>query len=175
MSYNPNIYKNSEDNSLRYVLGQTEGNRPLVVLGLNPSTADEKTSDATITKVMGFANMAKNDGFIMINLYPVRATDSGMLPKEFNSEYHRTNLEIIDATLGCYPEVDVLVAFGSNGVSRAYLKDCMKDIVAVMGRHKVNWYKIGALTKYGHPRHPSRAKYEALTPFDMDEYIKKLK
>jgi serine/threonine protein phosphatase 1 len=165
---------NSEDNSLRYVLG-TKGNNPLVVLGLNPSTADDKKSDPTVTKVMGFAERAKNDGFMMINLYPLRATDPGNLPKEFNSEHHKANLEAIDTALTDYPEIDVLVAFGGNGIIRSYLKDCLKDIIAIIGKRKVNWYKIGSLTQSGHPKHPSRAKYEDLTPFDIEEYIKKLK
>jgi hypothetical protein len=174
MSYIIDIYKKSEDNSLRYVLG-AKGKNPLVVLGLNPSTADDKKSDLTVTKIMGFAKKAENDGFIIINLYPLRATDSRNLPKEMNSEHHRTNLEIIDATLNDYPEIDVLVAFGGGGICRQYLKDCLKDIVATIGKRKVNWYKIGSLTQSGHPRHPSRAKYEALTPFDPDGYMKKLK
>ncbi|MDR2027681.1 MAG: DUF1643 domain-containing protein [Prevotellaceae bacterium] len=174
MSYNIDIYRNSEDNSLRYVLGK-KGSNPLVVLGLNPSTADDKTPDQTITRVMGFAEGTKHDGFVMINLYPLRATNPDNLPKEFNIEHHRANLEAIDAALNGYQEIDVLVAFGSGGITRSYLKDCLKDIVALIGKRKVNWYKIGELTKYGHPRHPSRAAYEALTSFDIEEYMKKLK
>jgi hypothetical protein len=144
-------------------------------LGLNPSTADEIKGDLTIAKVMGFAKRAKNDGFIMINLYPLKATDSGKLPQELNVEHHKANLEAIDTTLNDYQEIDVLVAFGGSGMIRPYLKDCLKDIVALIGKRKVNWYKIGSLTQYGHPRHPSRAKYEDLTPFDVEEYLKKLK
>jgi hypothetical protein len=174
MSYKIDIYKASEDNTLRYVLG-IKGKNPLVVLGLNPSTADDKTSDRTIMRVMGFANKAKNDGFIMINLYPLRATDPYSLPKESNDEYHKTNLEVIDTTLTDYPEIDVLVAFGSIGVIRPYLKNYLKDIVATLGKHKVNWYKLGDFTKNGHPRHPLyTANSTDLTPLDIEEYIKRI-
>jgi hypothetical protein len=174
MKYNIDIYKNSEDNSLRYALG-TAGTNPLVVIGLNPSTADKEKSDQTITRVMGIADRAKKDSFIMINLYPLRSTSPDNLPKEFNSEYHKTNLEIIDATLKDYQEIDVLVGYGDNIGIRPYLWDCLKDIVQTINQHKVNWYKIGSVTKNGNPRHPSRiSNAEDLTAFDIEEYIKNL-
>jgi hypothetical protein len=172
MDYNIDIYKNSEDNSLRYALGK-KGNNPLVVLGLNPSTADDKEPDPTMKRVMGFADGVKKDGFIMFNLYPVRATSPDDLSKEINPEYHNKNLEVIDEVLSDYPEIDVLVAFGNGITNRSYLKTCFKDIVATIGKRKVNWYAL-ALTTKGHPKHPSRAAYDDFISLDVDEYLKKL-
>jgi hypothetical protein len=40
------IYKYGNDNSLRFILGK-KGNNPLIVVGLNPSTADHHQLDAT--------------------------------------------------------------------------------------------------------------------------------
>ena len=53
--YHVDIYKVNDDNSLRFVLG-TKGLKPLIVLGLNPSTADDCKPDLTISKIIGFAN-----------------------------------------------------------------------------------------------------------------------
>jgi hypothetical protein len=172
MTYNPSIIKKSEDNRLRYALG-IKGNNPLVVLGLNPSTADEEKSDPTIESVMRFAGR-KNDGFIMINLYPLRATKPVNLPEEFNPEYHSANLKMIDAVLSDYQEIDVLVAFGDQIANRSYLKDCLKDIVSIISKHKVNWYIIGNLTQCGNPRHPL-FRNDELTSFEVEDYVKNLK
>lgn len=62
------------DDKVRYVL-KKQGHNPLFVLGVNPSTADDVKSDHTITRVCGFAERMGFDSFIMINVYPLRATD----------------------------------------------------------------------------------------------------
>lgn len=46
----------------------------MVVIGLNPSTADEKTDDPTIRRCMGYAKDWGHGGIAMINLYAFRAT-----------------------------------------------------------------------------------------------------
>jgi hypothetical protein len=174
MEYKIDIYRNSDDNLLRYALGM-KGSNPLLVIGLNPSTADEKSPDKTIRRVMGMAEGARKDGFIMINLYPLRATLPNDLPAERNSEYHQANLEHIEAILNGYEEIDVLIACGRNIGMRPYLKDCLKDIAGIVNKRKAAWYKTGPFTQGGHPRHPLYVSYaQGLTPFDMEAYLKKL-
>ena len=46
--------------------------KPLVVIGVNPSTADETYPDPTVRKVIGFAKLNNYDGFVMLNLQPLR-------------------------------------------------------------------------------------------------------
>ena len=58
----------------RFVLEQP-GKKMLLVVGLNPSTADETHPDPTTHKVMGFAEGGGYDGFAMLNLSSERATD----------------------------------------------------------------------------------------------------
>ena len=79
MEYKIEIYKGNRDN--RYLLG-TKGVRPLIVMGINPSTADAEKPDPTIRKVMGFAEINGFDSFVMINVYPQRAT----IPKELHKK-----------------------------------------------------------------------------------------
>ena len=58
----------------RFVLEQP-GEKMLLVVGLNPSNADETHPDLTMHKVMGFAEGGGYDGFAMLNLSSERATD----------------------------------------------------------------------------------------------------
>ena len=174
MNYKIDIYKNNEDNKHRYALG-IRGNNPLIVIGLNPSTADEVKPDATIRKVMGIAKEAKKDGFIMLNLYPQRATYPKDLEKDFNEESHSQNLKFISSVLSEFSNIDILLGYGNNIQTRYYLKKCLKDIMIVANKFNPRWFKTGDVTKYGHPRHPLYVAYsEGLTSFDIVDYIDKL-
>ena len=73
----------------RFVLEQP-GERMLLVVGLNPSTADETHPDPTVRKVVGFAEGGGYDGFAMLN---------------------RKNLDVAADLLQRYPAADILVAF----------------------------------------------------------------
>ncbi len=175
MEYKIDIYKNNEGNTLRYALGMN-GKKPLVVIGLNPSTANEHRPDSTINKVMGIAEGAKLDGFIMLNLYPQRSTDPNKLDLKFNTECHKDNLNTIQEVLYGMDDIQVLVGYGNKIMMRPYLKQCMKEIVSVISKHNPKWLKTGDLTKPGHPRHPLYVAYaKGLTEFDMLSYLAKLK
>ena len=64
------IYHSEHDDQWRYTLG-TRGERPLITIGLNPSTATQLKLDNTVTKVTKVARQCGFDSFIMLNLYPV--------------------------------------------------------------------------------------------------------
>ena len=83
-----NVTMKGNANEFRFSLTK-EGNRKLVVFGVNPSTANEQIADLTITKVMGFAERNGFDGFIMLNLYPQRCTNPESLDKEIDEELQR--------------------------------------------------------------------------------------
>lgn len=52
-----------------------DGERAVLFIGLNPSTADAQTDDPTIRKCVGFAKRWGYDGIWMGNMFPFRATD----------------------------------------------------------------------------------------------------
>ena len=58
----------------RYVLGRV-GRRPLVCIGINPSTAQPGALDPTLKSVERLANANGFDSWIMFNVYPQRATN----------------------------------------------------------------------------------------------------
>ena len=57
----------------RYVLGR-RGTNPLICIGINPSTADPTRLDPTLQSVDRIAKNNGFDGFMMMNVYPQRAT-----------------------------------------------------------------------------------------------------
>ncbi|MGI5870009.1 MAG: DUF1643 domain-containing protein [Kiritimatiellia bacterium] len=65
----------------RYTLRHTwmnlfdEAERPIVWIGLNPSTADENQLDPTLRRVRGYSMAWGYNTFYMLNLFAFRATD----------------------------------------------------------------------------------------------------
>jgi hypothetical protein len=175
MDYEINLYKISKDNSSRFLLGNV-GEKNLFVVGLNPSTASEDKPDLTLSKVIGFATKNNYDGFVMLNLYPKRATDPTELPKVESQNEMIQNFSEIKNLLEEFEGFDILASWGENITRRDYLTKSLIEINQIVENSKGMWKKIGELTKSGHPRHPSRIAYsEKINEFNMTEYIKKLK
>lgn len=67
----------SEDRIYRYALWRiwSKGLPKLLVVGLNPSIADETTDDHTIKRCLGFAASWGFGGLIMTNVFAYRETD----------------------------------------------------------------------------------------------------
>jgi hypothetical protein len=148
------------------------GKRPLIAIGVNPSTADETKPDMTISKIMGFAKRNGFDGFIMLNLYPQRATNPDCLDDEIDSLKHTENLHHFKKLIYPLKEVSILAAWGQTILKRDYLKSCLIDINDLLIDSPVRWLKIGDLSQSGHPRHPSRAAYDlGLLSFDLKHYL----
>lgn len=166
-----NIYTNSPDNLLRYSLGNAGAN-PLLVIGLNPSIATNEKSDTTISKVNKVAKISGFDGFVMLNLYPERATDYSALPLEMNPEIYNSNLSIIEKIVASQVNPTIWAAWGESVNAREYFLKAGKDLSNKLRKYKVSWMKFGELTKSGHPRHPSRISYEwKLSSFDIEKYF----
>lgn len=163
----------SGDDKSRFVL-RNDGTKPLVTIGLNPSTANEQKPDATMRKVMGFAERNGFDSFIMLNLYPQRTPHPTELHLTRNEALHHRNLEEIMSALNGFNFLSVLLAFGDNINCRSYLRDCLKDIVNVLSPLNPQWLHTGTLTKNGNPRHPlsRHLPYCAFSTFDINSILK---
>lgn len=168
--YTITLYKTNQDNTARFVLGN-KSSKPLIVIGLNPSTADDSKPDPTIRKVMGFAERNGFDGFIMLNLYPQRVTDPKGLSIDLDQELMQENLKQIDAILNGITEPVLLASWGATITIRRYFKQCIKQIHELTKGKNVKWVKIGDLTQDGHPRHPLYTAYHTeLSEFDINQY-----
>lgn len=173
-------YEHTPDDSARFVLG-TDGDNPLICVGVNPSKATPHKLDPTVERVKRRAARTQHDSWIMLNLYPQRSTDpTGMHKVELPGLRTKNELHIsrllrnITRELG---SVSLLAAWGGVITTRDYLPGMLRGIADVAEDLGCDWLSIGApLKDGGHPRHPSRASYDtALQPFDMASYLRKLK
>lgn len=80
----------------RYSLGE-KGKNPLIVFGINPSTAAPEYLDATIKAVKDIVETSnKYNGYLMLNIYPQRATDPKCMHFAPIVEAYKKNFEIIE-------------------------------------------------------------------------------
>ena len=65
----------------------------------------------------------------------------------------------------------VWAAWGNIIEQRAYLKDCLADMIAIGERHGAQWYTAGRRSVKGHPHHPLYLKATSpLDAFDIRAY-----
>ncbi len=166
------IYKKNSANSARFVLGE-KGKRPLVCFGINPSTATPEKLDRTLMQVKKIVKQSKEfDGWIMLNVYPQRATDPEGLDKELDDGLHKRNLSEIESIFSKYSNLTAWAAWGNLIEKRPFFKQCLKDILTKVS-HSVKWVRMGSLTVRRHPRHPLYLKKGlAFDSFDVKEYLK---
>lgn len=146
------------DKSVRYVL-KRDGTNPLIVFGVNPSTADDVKTDATITRVRGFADRLGFDCFVMLNVYPFRSPNVKELPSEVNPELHQKNLSHIVEEVSGFENPTILIAHGDSISKKKYLRSCLQDILNELAKLKsAKFIQLGNLTKKGNPRHPLMAR-----------------
>lgn len=90
----------------RYCLWrQWDSNKPyLMVIGLNPSTANEHTDDHTIKRIQGIAKFNDYGGIYMTNLFSYISTDPKKLVVDTDPDY---NYRI----LACYAFMSKAVCF----------------------------------------------------------------
>lgn len=164
--YAPNFYS-----EYRYILG-TRGVNPLICIGINPSTAIPDHLDNTLKSVQRIAQHNGFDSFLMFNVYAQRATNPDAMEKVLNPLLHRENLEAFRYLLSLCPNPAVWAAWGAIIEKRAYLPDCVRDLLAIGEEFHARWYCAGPISKKGHPHHPLYLRSdEALKPFDITEYL----
>lgn len=166
--YVPNHYS-----EYRYILGTT-GKRPLICIGINPSTAKPNDLDNTLKSVERIALGNGFDSFIMFNVYAQRATRPDDMDKELNEELHKENMKAFDYILSLYEGGNpaVWAAWGNIVEKRQYLKRCLFDMVEISKKYGAKWYSCGAISKKGHPHHPLYLKKDSpLDEFDMQAYL----
>lgn len=167
--YAPNFYS-----EYRYILG-TRGENPLICVGINPSTAKPGDLDNTLKSVERIALGNGFDSFIMFNVYAQRATNPDDMEKKCNLLLHKENMAAFQYVLSLSKAPAVWAAWGTIIEKRDYLKDCMRDMLAVGEAYGAKWYCAGAVSKKGHPHHPLYLrKDEKVRPFDVPDYLDKL-
>ena len=166
--YVPNYYS-----EYRYLLG-TRGQKPLICVGINPSTAAPDALDNTLKSVERIALHNGFDSFLMFNVYAQRATNPDDMELTYNPRLHQENLKAFDYALsldaGGAPAV--WAAWGNIIEKRPYLPACVRDMIEVGRARNARWYSAGKRSKKGHPHHPLYLRKDSpLDPFDDQDYI----
>ena len=164
--YAPNFYS-----EYRYILG-TRGKKPLICIGINPSTAQPGALDNTLKSVELIALGNGFDSFIMFNVYAQRATKPDDMERQCNLNLHRENMQAFRYVLSISDHPVVWAAWGAIIEKRDYLSDCVRDMVEIGQEYGTTWQCAGAISKKGHPHHPLYLrKDEKLRPFDVEGYL----
>lgn len=183
------IKKYEGDGEFRFILGTEKKEKPLYVIAMNPSIADEKVFDQTVIKVFGLAFLFNFDSCLMFNLIPIREPNSTKLEQELDEDLINKNIKIIIDNI---PENSIILATWGDISKNKLLKSSLKKIYEGLKDKNLKWkcptytnrkagkdfnnYKTEGLTKSGHPRHLSFLKQTTLfNDFNIDEYMKTLK
>lgn len=163
--YAPNFYS-----EYRYILG-TRGQKPLICIGINPSTARPGALDPTLKSVERIALGNGFDSFIMFNVYAQRATSPDDMEWVLNAELHRENMRAFDYILSLSERPTVWAAWGTVIEKRDYLWDCLQEMIAIGQEHGARWVKCGRVSAAGHPHHPLYLRADSrIEDFPVEEY-----
>ena len=165
--YVPNTYS-----EYRYILG-TRGEKPLICIGINPSTAAPDALDPTLKSVERIAHANGYDSFLMFNVYAQRATRPDDMEPVCNRQLHDENRQAFRYLLSLSPKPAVWAAWGNIIEKRGYLMDCVRDFLADGEAVGARWYTAGPLLKSGHPHHPLYLRKDIqLLPFEIAAYLR---
>jgi hypothetical protein len=134
------------------------GHSRLLIIGLNPSTADALLDDPTIRRCVGFARALGHDGLLVGNLFAARSTSPDAL-REFSDPVGPDN----DAWLQKLEKraARVVVAWGNGGCLAGRNQEVLRLITSP--------HCFGT-TALGEPRHPLYLPASAtLQPFPISE------
>lgn len=163
--YVPNHYS-----EYRYILG-TRGRKPLICMGINPSTAAPDALDPTLQSAQRIALSNGYDSFLMFNVYAQRATSPDDMEPECNPELHRENMRAFAYILSRTPDPVVWAAWGTIIEKRDYLWPCLRDMIALGEAAGARWVTCGKRSAAGHPHHPLYLRADAVPePFDVAAY-----
>ena len=166
--YVPNTYS-----EYRYILG-TRGSRPLICVGINPSTAAPDALDPTLQSAQRIALANGYDSFLMFNVYAQRATRPDDMEPALNPRLHAENRKAFRYLLSLSDRPAVWAAWGNIIEKRDYLMDCMRAFAAAGQAAGAQWYTAGPLLKSGHPHHPLYLRRDTpLLDFDIQAYLEK--
>lgn len=146
-SYRYTLWRRWEDRAWGLFEEQPSFQQYLMVIGLNPSTADERADDPTIRRCIDFAQRWGFGGLCMTNLFAFRATDPKVMKKHPKPAGPHNDhwLEAISKSPACGM---VLAAWGAHGDFQDRNIAVMRSILQHRSLHALK------ITGKGHPGHP---------------------
>ena len=149
----------SECGSYRYRLERQVApmfiTKPVMFIGINPSTADAENDDATVRKLIGFTQRWGYSSFILGNVFAWRSTDVRQLPercKAIGPDNYRT-LKAMMEEAAC-----IVPCWGNtNKVPKTHR--CQFEVVCAMLLIAEKPVRIFGRTNRGDPLHPLLLPY----------------
>ncbi len=174
------------DPNLRYLLAK-KGKNNLLVIGLNPSTADSEKLDPTSKNIDIIARNHGYDGWLLVNLYPVRSSNPADLPLKEETVIYWHNIHLIQYLLDRdrFKIKDAWLAWGDGieSFNQNYLKQAAGYLYRELLVHDLNYICIGR-TRRANPCHPSPQAVNChlgglaaieFFPFDFKHYVRDIK
>lgn len=132
------------------------GDRLILWIGLNPSTADESQLDPTLTRIAGFSKREGFDGFWMANLFAVRTPYPEEMMRHPEPVGPENDAWLLHAAQRCEK---IVAAWGAGGSFQA------RDQAVAKLFSGMQLWCLGT-TQDGQPRHPLYvAANQAFTPW----------
>lgn len=160
----------SEDRKYRYALWRSWRaeqlqlpKRWVLIVGLNPSTANETVPDPTMTKCREFAKLWGYEAMVMANLFPLRTKDPKVMKAAGPEVFGDHNFDWLNYLV---PRAHkVVAAWGRDGNHR----DAGEGFMGRYGEIEGGIHCLGT-NKDGTPKHPLYLSYEtALIPYEYDQ------
>ncbi len=144
------IYQNTPDNNARFVIG-TKGKNPLIVMSINPSVGSPTQTSPTLGTVRHIAADYGYDSWIILCLYPQRATHLDELDYMANPELVKENEKVINEVLAQYPHHKIWAAWGTHYKDRYFFPQLLEEIVKIADKYGDTWMHYGPLDEGGIP------------------------
>jgi hypothetical protein len=126
--------------------------RVMVFVGLNPSTADERTEDPTIRRILGFADDWGFGTLVMLNVFAFRSTDPKVLHARAARRHEVVgpdNDATIRQTFEAHRKGKLVIGWGANGTLLERGREVAAIALAIHRRPE-----CFGLTANGQPKHP---------------------
>lgn len=147
---------NPEHPDYRFALGRVltplKSQNPLVAIAMNPSYASALESDRTVNTVIAASSTLGHDGWIMLNLYPERATKPRNLTA-FDSTLWGQNWAAIEQVLTDFSVSEVLGAWGDP--PHPTIRKARRETLAAFKARGTRVYHYGDLNRSRNPKHPT--------------------
>lgn len=138
--------------ALGHAAGSPSGATPLVAIGMNPSYADEQVADKTVNRIIRASVEHGYSGWVMLNLYPERATKSKDL-RPYDATLSAANCAAIAEVVEVHVVTEVLGAWG--GLAHATIRRAKKEVLVQLATLSVRLFSFDTPTSGGEPRHPT--------------------
>lgn len=165
------IYQTNADNTARFVLG-TEGKNTLIVMSINPSHGSPTQTTPTLGTIRHIAADYGYDSWIVLCLYPQRATHLNELAEMPDQALIEENDRVINEVLSRYPNHKIWAAWGTHYNDRYYFPQCLENIVKIADKYHDTWMNYGPLDDGGTPRYCLYLDNgEGWSDFDVHAYL----